>query len=397
MAIPYPGGGNGDNNGGGGGTTDPVDPNAPRGVLDVLTYDEPTHTLVTDATVQSGLNSFTLGGAHRMHAAGENVYFENEITGVNYVPTWQPLVPSGAYTDQNGVSKQLLGGAMRTKLYAPLSDISRISEGTLGSVTLPFSLTVTPTVNEYVSGVSFVVHNPPDTPADPQDPASVPTSNGGHFNPGRLVYTIKDFASDIPTYQQVVNYPDGLPVDGSTIAVTFTHGVETAAGTKIGVDITYELEKDDRGTGLPVLCYSYTEDPLEPYRVVSASTWTYVDVTHGFYDVATTKQALTDPQNQNSPTEFDYLELIGSATYRVDTTLNRARILVPEDTPYSFTVQSHNDSFTVTNPCVIEFLQTAPDPSITATLQNIRDDYTFWKISGVWWYKNNNTGESGVV
>ena len=60
-------------------------------LLDHIWYDDVLDRIVSDRPIQTTLSSFYLGGQHKISSGGENVFFTNLRSGVNWFPVWQGL------------------------------------------------------------------------------------------------------------------------------------------------------------------------------------------------------------------------------------------------------------------------------------------------------------------
>jgi hypothetical protein len=70
--------------------------------LEHIYYNPDTDKIETDRAIETTLNSLYLGKHHKMSSGGENIYFTNLSSGINWYPGWGGVLPQDT-TDDNGV------------------------------------------------------------------------------------------------------------------------------------------------------------------------------------------------------------------------------------------------------------------------------------------------------
>ena len=59
--------------------------------LEHISYNKETNQVEADVPLQTTLNSFYLGGQHKISSGGENIFFTNLGSNINFFPVWQGL------------------------------------------------------------------------------------------------------------------------------------------------------------------------------------------------------------------------------------------------------------------------------------------------------------------
>jgi hypothetical protein len=75
-----------------------------QATLDHFVFNPVTNKLEADRAIETTLNSFFLGGIHKISSGGENVFFTNLNTNIDYFPMW------GGIKDQSITENQGANG-----------------------------------------------------------------------------------------------------------------------------------------------------------------------------------------------------------------------------------------------------------------------------------------------
>lgn len=115
-------------------------------------YNELTGHLEASVPIQTTLNSFFLGGQHKMSSGGENVFFTNLTSTINWYPLW------GGVRDQSVPLNQGTDGVIAPSARVYSEDLFSENFGALphASINITYEVTYTPTA-ESVHGVEVVL------------------------------------------------------------------------------------------------------------------------------------------------------------------------------------------------------------------------------------------------
>lgn len=309
--------------------------------LDKWTYDEQANRMSTDASVRSGLNSFELAEMHTTHSGGENVFDQNNVSGINWFPVWQgvkplPASPVGEHVGLNPTVRQ----------YSNVSELLPNGSGQF-PVFLSYRDEITLVNNESVMFLEV---------------------RAGEEYQGKLTYTIRDSTqTGTLKYQQII---DVNCVSGDMIQFNFTHPSESMKGDTIAVNII----KED---GADFLVWRVASG-VKPYLKLYLTT--FVDI-----PVWATTQVI------RSSVTVRY-----SGDYEVDTSGGVKTLTVPVDFKDAFIVSDIGSTFSGANYCNVDF--SAFGQGI-AKLQTPKDSYKFFydETNSQWRYKDLNAKGGGVV
>jgi hypothetical protein len=322
--------------------------------LDLWTVDPVNNVIGTTYSVKSGLNSFKLGDMHTTHSGGENVFDQNNISGINWFPVWQgvkPLVAAGTAMTINPTSRQY------TK---PFELLTNGAASTANNVA--YDLDVTLASNESALRLEVVA---------------------GEAYTGKLAYKIKN--QNNMGAVKYTQFEDVSVAIGDPVIFDFTHPSESRSGDVIRVQIT-----KDNGA------FFLTKSGLD-----NVTPWLKV-VLMGYEDVEVSAGVKLITANQ---------DVLYSTVYAVDTT-SGAVTLTPDISTglSSFSVFDAMKSFSVSNPCIVDFgTLTYPVGFIkdgvnvggqlvgTATLQTKNDNYMFYWDGQVWRTLDQNTKDGGIA
>ena len=109
--------------------------------LEHIFYNPVTDKVETDRAIETTLNSLYLGKHHKMSSGGENIYFTNLSSGINWYPGWGGVLPQDAIDDTGVLINQQPGAgtykpSMRVfEEYAPVALGGQPNQGT----SIPYS------------------------------------------------------------------------------------------------------------------------------------------------------------------------------------------------------------------------------------------------------------------
>ncbi len=323
---------------GGGGNLSP----AATAVLNNWTYDEPTNTLSTNASLKAGLNSFSLGDMHTMSSGGENVFFKNNSSDIHWFPRWQGV---REYTGDNTP----LVVAPTTRVYVnngvPVI-ITPVGANAHATTNIAYTQIVTLTQNESVVRLEVVL---------------------GEDYTGDMTYTLRDTTqTGIMKFSQVVAV-DG--VEGDPLVFIFHHPSESFEGDIIAVDM---VKEDDT----PMLVRASATIDTAPWVRITLCVFSdeLSGLDHIYYVDA----------NKN---------VTINGTNLVDTTTAGITLTVPNTFRGSFKVHDADESFSVANPCTVAFGGTQGD----AVLQVVNDSFLFYYAENEWKFLDLATNRGGTV
>lgn len=318
--------------------------------LDHIAYNPSTDRVESDRPLETTLSSLYLGGQHKLSSGGENVFFTNLSSDINWFPAWAGIKDQSvlANQDETGIispSFRIPGGNLITAEFtgAESNPITWIQSGS--SNPAPFNLSL-----------YGVVLRPRD---------EVPANT-------KLRYVIIDDDNGREIYEQLLTFASALAAE-TMFTWWFDHPVETASGKSY----TAQIQKET-GEGTDIfnpLIISESVTPGQTYSQLIYRTYADKDVMAGV-DFITSDITITH-----------------AATYAIDTTAGQVNINVSSGASYSsFVVFDASQNFN-TNSCVVDF----GGVQGTATLQTKNDSYLFYYDGSQWRYLDLNTKNGGVV
>lgn len=192
--------------GGGGGTSAAKIAGIP--IDEVFQLDQPNKRITVDYSFRTSLNSMELGEMHTTSSGGENIFFKNNVTDIDWFPVWQGLLP---YVD-NDTS---MGLAPSYREY-----------------NLPFNLTPNGAI-----GTGNVSYKGEFTLANSQSIISIEVAAGEDYT-GELIYYIKD--SDHNGKMKFEKHLTVNVLEGDSIVFDFGHHSETHKGQVLAVNMIKE-------------------------------------------------------------------------------------------------------------------------------------------------------------
>ena len=134
--------------------------------LEHIYYNPDTDKIETDRAIETTLNSLYLGKHHKMSSGGENIYFTNLSSGINWYPGWGGVLPQDA-TDDNDVFVNQQPGAGTYKpsmrVFGEYTPLALGGQPKLGS-SIPYSGSNKFTFN--ISGLGITTMVAETVPAD---------------------------------------------------------------------------------------------------------------------------------------------------------------------------------------------------------------------------------------
>lgn len=305
-------------------------------ILSQWKYDPVDKRMSTDASVRSSLNSFELAEMHTLHSGGENVFTQNNVSGINWFPVWQGV----ATATQEGES---IGYNPTVRQYED-TFLLFPNGAVVGSGVTTYQQTVTYLSNESSHRLQVVA---------------------AERYQGEIKYSIRgDNPSGIEKYKQRLQV-DVFPDD--VIEIVFTHPNEARKGDTIFVDIIKEdgeslLLRNADGTNAPWL---------------STLIATFHDI-----EVVSATRFITDSFTMRY-----------SGDYEVDTSSGAVVITIPADFTQTFFISDANRSFDG-NSCSIDF---SSHSAGVISLNNKNAAFKYYYDGTNWHYKDLNTKSGGVV
>ncbi len=205
-------------------------------IINNWSYDEATNTMTTDSTLEAGLNSFRLGGMHTNSSGGENTFWHNEVSHINWFPVWQGIRHYGKTENEN---VQLHPTA---RIYSP-ANVVAMNGIYPTEQAVSYAAVITLDKNESIYGIQV---------------------KAAEDYSGELTYTLRN-----GTQTGIVKYRQTITVnvqDGDAIEFEFSHPQETHDGSLIAVDIKKE-------NGQSLLVKSGTIETI-PWLLLSMATFT---------------------------------------------------------------------------------------------------------------------------
>lgn len=333
-----------------------------RDVLDKFSYDEPTDTVSTASTLETGLSSFMLGDQHKMSSGSDNIFYTNENTQTSWSACWSGLRDQSNATEQDA-----------TGVYMPQGR----TYGETRTAWQPHGV-----IN-----------------ATPGNVVNCDTSItfGQNYSVTGLTFTLGESVAS--TDHLFINFYYGTDNTGIN---TFSEAFTGLAGS---VDTSYTLEFvapiEDYNTRVVFIevtkasTRTGTKSSLSVRRSNSAPTEPGIDLLNrGFIDRNISVAVSPVSANQT---------LMYASHYIVDTSGGSVALTVVDDTNLQmFRVSDADRNFAVNN-CTVNL------GGQVATLAVVGDDITFFAseqstaigdgygYGNVWNYFNHRTGEGGLV
>ena len=336
----------GGTNGGGSGLT------AEQGAtLARIKYNPLTDRVESSRPLGTTLSSLYLGGQHKVSSGGENVFFTNLSSGINWFPAWSGI------RDQEIPANQDETGVIPPSFRIPSSDL--IFAEFTGAEAFPYAWVESGSSNPAPFNLSLhgVVLRP-----QLAVPAGV-----------KLRYVIIDDSNGNEIYEQLRVFQTELAAE-TLFNWWFDHPVETVQGKSY----TAQLQKETgpRSDTYAPLMISESVTTGQTYSQLIYRGFEDVDVMTGVTFITVDRA------------------IYHAGTYAVDTSAGGVNLTVNEAVGYkSFTVFDANQSFSVTNPCVVDF----GAPQGTATLQTKNDAYLFYNTGTEWRYLDLDTKDGDIV
>tara|TARA_R110000851_G_scaffold138105_1_gene274275 strand:+ start:363 stop:1382 length:1020 start_codon:yes stop_codon:yes gene_type:complete len=313
--------------------------------LNQWVFDPLENRLTTTATVRASVNSFELGEMHTNHSGGENVFWQNNVSNINWFPVWQGLRP---YTDLN----THMGISPTTRRY---SDPYLLYPN--GQTTTPENVAYTSNIlltqNESVFRLDVVA---------------------GEIYTGKILYTLRDSTqSGLLKFKQILEVSAQV---GDTITIgdpdrnplAFSHPSESRSGDTISVDI---LKED----GSPFLVKSGTNTGL-PWIRIYLSNFIDIDIPSGTTSLSTS-------------TDIHY-----AGDYEVISPAGGLVLTIPIDFKGTFSISDALQSFSPTSPCVVDFSAFGVG---SVLMEKSKDSLKFYWDGLRWMSKDLNTKNGSII
>ena len=318
--------------------------------LKYMKYNSVTNQIESSKEIQTTLNSFFLGDQHKMSSGGENVFFTNLNSDVDWFPAWSGI------KDQ-----QLVGNQDETGVIPPSFRTYDNLETLLpygqphATDTVLYLRSHTTTANYSQYGIQFII----EEDIGPTD-WLVYQVWFGTDETGIQAFEQK-FTGDTHSAGDVVEWWFTHPIEGHA-GETVLHTVKKYEGAEDGAKTTVTVREADTVAGAH-------------YAEIYAREFENRDVMAGVH-------YLTDDHT------------IGHAgTYAVDTSSQVVNMTVNSAVGYkSFIVFDADKNFN-TNACIVDF----GAPQGTATLQSKNDSYMFYHDGTQWRFLDLNTKDGGIV
>ena len=338
---------------GGGGKLSPED----QEFLSKWEYIPERNLLTTSSTVQSGLNSFNIGGQHSLVSGGQNMFITNESTGVDFWPAWAGLL------DQSLPQNQGDSGVIDMSFRVHTSDIVTFSASTpAASGAVPATATYTNTVEASVFGIEFITEE-----LLPQ----------GIY----IKYSVSSPTTEI--YSQIFEVDQEYQA-GDSVGWWFDHALDGLDGDVITEEI--------------MVLKSLGIDQFEPsnYRVMDIRET--VETPGRGYRALRLRTFIDDPAL--SYRNADPIDVTADYTVNIHSSLSvdvsgGDIIITPDESKgmKSFYVFDRNSTFSPTNRCIVRFGGSQGD----AVLRTAKDDFFFYKLGNTWYFKDYGRVDMGVV
>ena len=181
-----------------------------QSTLSHFIFDETANKLKADRAIETTLNSFFLGQVHKMSSGGENIFFTNLESDIDYFPMW------GGLKDQSIPANQNASGVIppSARVYSNDVEALEVYGAAASSGSVPYARASTVAVNQSAYGLQMIV----EEAIQPDDFLFYEVYAGTN-------------ESGIIGYEQILT---GLTLSaGDTITWWFDHPIEARAGTQI--------------------------------------------------------------------------------------------------------------------------------------------------------------------
>jgi hypothetical protein len=335
--------------------------------LKYLKYNPTTNKIDATRTVAVEPNSIDIGN-HTISSGAENAFFTNRTSDIDWFPAWSGI------KDQSIVGNQTNTGVIPPSFRHYNTDITEIElDGAVaGTGSVDYNADSVVGINNSVFGQEVVVME------------SIAADDW-------ILYEVRIGGINDPVvYKQIIT--GRVLSAGDTLVWWFDHPVEGRAGTVI--NSTMRIAKGSQDGNYTFLkVRPIASDPTTRYLKIKFRLFTDEDVMSGTL-FTTASQVIRY-----------------AATYAVDTETAAVTLDVDSSIGYkSFTIFDSNKSFSVTNPCIVDFgTLTYPAGLIKegvnvggqlvgkATLQTKNDSYLFYWDGTKWRYLDLNTENRGIV
>lgn len=316
-----------------------------------LQYDNDTGRIKSSRPLETTLNSLYLGAHHKMSSGGENIFFTNLGSDIDWYPMW------GGIKDQSVVANQGYSGTIKpsARVY---SDVLQNIE-TVGAVaaagSIAYGVIFRPTVNESLYGVTV------------RTAMAITTGDhiefrifDGNSNQGSLVY------------EQHFTAPQNYAV-GDLVQLFASHPNETHSGTERYAEMAVR-PGGESGDSTPFL--------VRPNNV-GTLPWTTIHIR--------TYEDKQIPLGVVFPSNGDAVLQLGEPTdLVVDSSAAPTILFVPFTERSSFTVRDATVNMSE-NPTLIRFRNAADTATLyTVVLNKTGEVYNFFYVNDSWQY-----GEQG--
>ena len=191
--------------------------------LERIKYNEGTDKIESTVPITTTLNSFYLGEQHKMSSGGENMFFTNLTSGINFFPMW------GGIKDHSDVASRTVDGVIAPsgRVYGDFFSLV-LGDVTNVGVYLPYEGSNTFGAN--ISGLGI-------------------TTTLGENLPNTIKLEYRLYIDDKIVYSQPLENENGYSKD-DTLEWWFDHPVEIRQGTTIVAKITKVIKATNTDDGV---------------------------------------------------------------------------------------------------------------------------------------------------
>ena len=318
--------------------------------LKYFKYNPETNRLEASRTIAAEPNTVEIGN-HGLSSGGENIFFKNLTTGVAWFPPWTGVKDQSLSANQDGTGVIPLS----TRQYSGVLMEAEPVGGLAGAGAVDYSSTSVIGVNSSIFGQEVVLAED----IGPED---------------WLSYAVRIGTEEDPVvYAQTIT---GVTLaSGSVLRWWFEHPVEGRAGTAIHSSMRVARGGQDEEKRY-IKVRPIDTDPNTRYVKILFRSFEDVGLSAGQVFV-------------NADREINY-----PATYLVDTTAGQVTLDTSNNNGQGFVVIDARNSFSVANPCVVDF---SSEGQGSAILENSGDRFMFYWEGFDWYYINLDSGEGGLV
>jgi len=216
-----------------------------KAVLEHLRYDDPTRRLVSDAPLETTLNSLFLANQHKMSSSPDSIYFENISQNVDY------YYARGGLKDHSDPANQGPDGVIKptARVFNPYEVVVVNGEPISGTSTPYDSANL---FTENISGLGIIFRSAENVPAGT-----------------RLKYVL--LTNGNPVYEQFEGNINGISVD-EDVTWYFDHPLDVPGGS-VNTATIYKLDENDEENGVLNVCIGDSGAGQRSVKVPSRS-WT---------------------------------------------------------------------------------------------------------------------------